>query len=95
MDNIVLASFDLNKFKEDLAVMVAQTVKAVKTEELQDKLLAPAEAVKLFQPAITKVTLTAWTNQGLLQDYRFGGRVYYKYSEIMEAGKSLKRYKKK
>ena len=94
MDNIVLSSFDLNKIVEQFSTIVEEKIKALKTKELQEKLLSPAETCKLFEPAISKPTLQSWTEQGLLKDYRIGGRVYYRYSEIIAAAKHLKRYKK-
>jgi len=56
-------------------------------------LLSPAETCKMFNPAISKVTLAAWTKRGLLNESRIGGRVYYKQSEIIAGLTTLKKYK--
>ena len=61
-------------------------------QEKEEKLLSPAEVCKRFQPHISKTTLASWTKQGLLTEYRFGGRVYYKFSEIIKMGVKLSRY---
>jgi len=67
-------------------------LQAQQKQQLGETLLSPAKTCKLFDPEISKVTLTAWTKQGLLNDYRIGGKIFYKYSEIIEAAKHLKRY---
>jgi len=61
--------------------------------EKEEKLLSPAKACKIFEPNISKTTLTSWTKQGLIVDHRIGGRVYYKLSEILEKSNTLKKYK--
>ena len=60
--------------------------------ELQDKLLSPRETCKLFNPKISLVTLESWTKKDLLIKHYIGGRTYYKYSQVMESLKTLKRY---
>ena len=59
----------------------------------EEKLLSASEACKLFVPAISRLTLIRWTKADLLKEYRIGGRVYYKQSEIIEAAKHLEKYK--
>ena len=93
MDKVILSSIELQELLNGLRSVVKQELQAQQKQQLEEKMLSPAETCRLFQPSISKVTLTAWTNQGLLKDYRIGGRVFYKYSEIIEAGKHLKRYK--
>ena len=82
---------------EDLLQKIRAIVKEeMKHEEKQEeKLLSTAEACKLFQPAISRVTLHKWTSDGHLKRYDIGSRVYYKKSEILESAKSLKKYKSK
>jgi len=64
-------------------------------EQKEEKLLSPAETCKIFEPHISKTTLTKWTKLGLIDEYRLGGRVGYKLSEILEKSKTLKKYKNK
>ncbi len=61
--------------------------------EREEKLLSPAEACKIFEPNISKTTLASWTKQGLIDDHRIGGKVYYRRSEIILKSKTLKKYK--
>lgn len=77
----------------ELKTFIKELFEANKEEELQAKFLSPAETCKLFQPKISLVTLNAWEKAGHLTKYYIGGRTYYRYDEIMQAVKHLKRYK--
>lgn len=94
MDNIVLSPVPLDTLLQSFREIVRQEIAAEQSTHQQEKLLSPAETCKLFNPPISKVTLTAWTKQGHLQDHRIGGRIYYKQSEVIEGAKILKKYKK-
>ena|SRR5579872_868821 len=73
--------------------ILREELQAVQAEQLEAKLLSPAEACKLFQPAISRVTLGKWTADGLIPALKIGGRVWYKLSDLTEAGSRLKKYK--
>jgi len=62
-------------------------------EVMKAQLLSPAEACKMFQPAITKLTLSKWAKDGLIPEHRIGGRIFYKRGELLESVKTLKKYK--
>ena len=81
-----------NQLVELLRPMINEEVLRVFSEQ-EEKLISPAETCKLFQPAITKATLTAWTEKGWLEDHRIGGRVYYLRSEILASTLVLGKYK--
>jgi hypothetical protein len=72
--------------------MIRDEVRRVFSEQ-DERLLSPAETCKLFFPAITKATLTSWTNKGLLQEHRVGGRVFYRQSEVLASSLTLGKYK--
>ena len=72
--------------------MIREEVQIVISQQ-EEKLISPAEACKLFKPAITKATLTSWTKQGFLQEHRIGGRVFYRQSEILASTITLGKYK--
>lgn len=82
----------LDQLKNLLRDVVREEIKSDTQNSLSEKLLSPAEVCKMFQPAISKPTLSKWTDAGHLIMYRIGGRTYYKYSEVMEAAKTLKKY---
>lgn len=92
-NQVLLTQVSLSDIYEGIRQIIREEILADKTAILQDTLLSPAETCKLFKPPISKPTLTSWTKKGLLKDYPISGRVYYKYSEVMAAGKHLTRYK--
>lgn len=95
MDNLILTPVPLETLLQSFRAIIKEEIKAEALSELQEKLLSPAEACKLFTPEITKPTLEAWTRDGLLTKHHLGGRVFYKYAEVMASLKTLVRYKTK
>ena len=89
---IILSGMTAPDLIELFRVMVKEEVSQMKDKQ-EEKLLSPAETCRIFQPSISKVTLTSWTNKGLLQDHRIGGRVFYKQSEVLAKLTTLKKYK--
>jgi hypothetical protein len=94
--NLILQGLSVDQLQDCLKVIVREAVK----EELQkvnskddDILLSRRDAAKLFQPAISLTTLSAWCRDGKLQPHHIGGRVFFKRSEILNAAKILKPYK--
>jgi hypothetical protein len=94
MDNIVLSPISLEALIQQIREVVKQELSAQKSADVPDRLLSPAEAVKLFSPAISTKSLSSWTKQGLVQSTKISRRVYYKHSDIIAAGVSLKKYKR-
>jgi hypothetical protein len=92
-NQIILSGITADELLEMFRPIIQSELKKLKDEQ-PEKLLSPAEVCKLFQPPISKVTLTAWTEQGKLQDRRIGGRIFYKQSEILAALVTLKKYRK-
>lgn len=91
--NIVLSQIPFDDLLNQLAERVSQVLKDQQKQQLEEKLLSPAETCQLFQPKISLPTLNRWTKDGHLTMYRIGGRTFYKYSEVLQAAKELKRYK--
>lgn len=89
---ILLNGLSTDQLLELLRPMIKEEMRQAMSEQ-EEKLLSPAEACKLFKPAITKATLSSWTKQGLLQEHRIGGRVFYLLSEILASTKKLSKYK--
>lgn len=92
---ILKIDMNLESVYDHITEIINQELKAHAKEQQKDLLLSGAEACKLFQPAISKVTLSHWVKQKLILDHRIGGRVYYKYTEIMDSLTTLKKYKNK
>lgn len=95
MEQMILTTITPEIFFQSIRSIVKDEIKAEALNDLQEKLLSPEETCKLFTPQITKPTLAAWTEAGHLTKYHLGGRVFYKYSEIMASLKTLARYKTK
>ena len=94
MDAIFLSPIRLEDLASTIENIVNKAIHQKQENDLAERLLSPEETCKLFHPQISKVTLHNWEKQGRLQKYRMGGRVFYKYSEILAGMESLKRYKK-
>lgn len=91
-EQVVLSTIPVNTLIDALKGIVEEVVNRKQRQDLADKLLSPEETCNLFNPAITKVTLWKWEKQGRLIKHRIGGRVYFKYSEVMGSLETLKRY---
>jgi excisionase family DNA binding protein len=82
---------------EDLLLRIQEATRTAVQEELQkqhnEKLLSPKEVCELFSPKISRQTLHNYTKKGLIRSSMLGSSVRYKYSEVMEAVKSIRRYK--
>ena len=94
MENIILTQVPLDTILNAVRKIVQEELNADVSKTQEEKLLSPAEACKIYQPSISKVTLAKWTADGLIQDYRIGGRVYYKRSELIHSLTTLRKYKK-
>ena len=89
---LVLLPVSMEEFIQSIQEVIRLEVKKLNDETQEAKLLSPIETCNLFQPNISKVTLSKWTNEGHLKSYRIGGRVYYKLSEVLASLSTLKRY---
>jgi maltoporin len=58
--------------------------------ELGDNLLSRKQVIKRL--GIAPSTLTDYTHKGIFKSYRIGHRVYYKWSEILNAAKEVNYY---
>ena len=91
-NQILLNGISAEELIESLRPMIREEVRLVFSEQ-EERLLSPAETCKLFIPAITKATLTSWTDKGWLQEHRIGGRVFYLKSEVLASTLTLGKYK--
>jgi hypothetical protein len=93
MDNIILTQISMESLLIQIKGIVESAIKEDKIYQFDEKLISPAEACKIFEPAISLPTLNSWTKNGWLVSKRIGGRVFYSKKQILEAGKTFKRYK--
>lgn len=94
MDTLFFSPIKLEDLATTIETIVNKAIHQKQEIDLAERLLSPEETCKLFHPRISKVTLHNWEQQGRVTKYRLGGRVFYKYSEILAGMDTLKRYKK-
>jgi hypothetical protein len=94
MEQVLLSPIPLQILKNELTEIVRAEISKKQREDVEEKLLSPAETCKLFQPSISKVTLAKWAKEGRLTEHRIGGRVYFRYSEVLASLQTLKKYKR-
>jgi hypothetical protein len=76
MNDVILSPIPWETIKQVIGQIVATAIKEQHSANLEEQMLSPAETCALFNPKISKTTLTAWTKKGQLIEHRFGGRVY-------------------
>lgn len=91
-DKIVLIPISEDYFFDKIREIVRDEINKKQAGEFQNKMLSVEEARKLFNPAVSKQTLSKWSKEGLVPAHRIGGRIYYKHSELTEAAKKIRLY---
>ena len=77
-----------------LPKMIYDGIKNYKEEELQHKLCNPTESRKILG-GISRPTLESIADQGLIKKIYVGGKVFFKYKDLLSAQKSFKKYSRK
>lgn len=90
--NLILSSVNLDTLLQAIRDIVKEEIKAQQLLELQERLFSPKETCELFRPKISLPTLVRWSHQEILPRHDLGGRVWYKYSDILNSLKTLKKY---
>jgi hypothetical protein len=93
---VLIQGIPLDQFLECVTDVIQQrvdeAVRKIKTEELQEKFLSVAEVCKMFVPNITRQTLANWEKKKLLNKHSVGRSCFYRYSEVVEAIKTHKKF---
>lgn len=94
--NLELPIEVLENLKADFRQIAREEWETREQQKQNEKYISPKEVCQLFQPAISKVTLWSWSKNenSPLKKYHIGGRVYYKYGEVMSAVKTYKKYRR-
>jgi hypothetical protein len=93
MEQILLSPIPLEELFEKFKALIRAELQSELQLNEAEKLVSPSEVCAMFQPKISKPTLTKWTNDGRLKMYRIGSRTFYKKGEVLEAAKTMKKYK--
>lgn len=95
-NSLIIQGIPIDQFferqRDVLRELVREELNAKNERELQEKFLSPEETCKLFKPAISKPTLEAYAQKDLLKKHYLGGRTWFKYGEVVEAMKQIKKY---
>lgn len=92
-NNIVLTPIPLETLLQSFREVVKEEIKAQQLADLKETFLSPKEVCNLFKPKISLPTLARWSDQEIIKRYDLGGKVLYKYSEVIESLKTIKKYK--
>ena len=82
----------LNELGDYFRGIIREELDARHEKDVLEKLCSPEETCNLFTPRISKPTLESYSQRGLLNKYYLGGRTWFKYSEILQALKQIKKY---
>lgn len=88
-NDTLIVTLTINQLKRIVIDAFKDVIEGKDKGEIREALLSPEEARKVWQPAISKVTLHRWTKAGLIPVHRIGGRIYYKHSELISAVKGI------
>jgi hypothetical protein len=91
-EQVLLCPIPLEELEARFQRIVKEEINKKDQEATLERLLSPEETRKLFAPPVSKVTLHHWAKQGRIKQHRIGGRVFYKYSEVLDSLVHLKRY---
>ena len=86
----LIAYIPIDKLADALFNKMMEANRIDKEKKLQEKLLTAKEVAQLF--SVSTVTISSWVSKGLLTKYSIGGRNKFKYSEVMDSLKTVKRY---
>lgn len=89
---IQIEAVDAADFIEQLRLIVREEVCAAMIKIESEKFISPAEACRMFVPAITRPTLDKLCREGILTKQFVGARVFFKQSDIEKALQSYKRF---
>lgn len=88
----LIAYIPIDKLADAIFNRVMEANRINDEKKLQEKLLTAKEAAQLF--GVSTVTISNWVSKGLLTKYSIGGRTKFKYLEVMQSLKTIKKYGK-
>jgi hypothetical protein len=91
-EQVLFCPIPLEELEARFQKIIQEEIAKKDQEATLEKLLSPEETRKLFSPAVSKVTLHHWAKQGRIKQHRLGGRVFYKYSEVLDSLVHLKKH---
>jgi hypothetical protein len=92
MDKILFSPIDLQELISNVRTVIKEEIQASQEQQLQEKLLTTEEVGELLR--VSRQTVINWSREGILIKYTMGHKVYWKYSEIITALKTVKKFKR-
>lgn len=86
--------FPLEKILRPFESIIKNQINEASSKAHEEKLLSPRETCRMFHPPISRPTLDKLVKRGVLTKHYMGRNVYFKYSDLLNALKSYKRYEK-
>ena len=94
MQEIILSPIAIDMLIGKIQHVVRTEILACNKEQIGEKLLSTKSACRLFEPAISPATLYNWYKRGYVERQFINNRFYYKYSDVINAAKTLKKYRR-
>jgi excisionase family DNA binding protein len=89
---MILTPVPIGDLMQQVRDIVRAELESHKRADLKEKLLTPQETAELLR--VSLVTLWQWEKDGRISKHKIGGRVYFKYDQIISSLETLKRYRK-
>ena len=77
MDKILLSPITLDELVDQFRTVVKEELGNRQQEAIGERFLSPSETCKMFQPSISKPTLSSWVKSERLTEHRIGSRVFF------------------
>ena len=89
MQRVAFIPIPLDELKKELISVIREELDiSPKTNPPQEAFIKSDEVCRILK--VSKVTLTDWRKRGLIKYHKIGSRVFFKRSEILDAGKEKK-----
>ncbi|UCS93841.1 helix-turn-helix domain-containing protein [Echinicola marina] len=93
MNDVILTQIDKEVLVDEIAdAVVSRLLDVLPAQEPEDELIQIPEVMKLL--GRSRTTINNWRKEGFLREHVFNTRVYFKKSEVMNAGRQKNGFKK-
>ena len=85
MDKVILSPFTLDELATAVAAKIKSDLPAAEPLPADDEMITAKEVSKLL--GVSMVSIHTWKKDGKLQFYRYGSRIRFKKSEVLQVEK--------
>lgn len=90
--SFVLTSVPIEELLLEIDRLIVRRLADAQQKEIAEKLLSAKEVCTFLK--ISRPTLAAWVKERRINENRLGAKLYYKYSDVMTALNTIKKYHK-